>query len=101
MVLTQNGVSEELYGLYIRKATQIDRLESRERVVSGQKYKISNENLTLVKINERLRQENYDFFFQAEDGIRDGRVTGVQTCALPIFRRGYSSPSSLNPGSPR
>src|SRR5690348_17838258 len=25
-----------------------------------------------------------DFFFQAEDGIRDGRVTGVQTCALPI-----------------
>src|SRR5689334_20847450 len=26
------------------------------------------------------------FFFQAEDGIRDGTVTGVQTCALPIFR---------------
>src|SRR5690348_1066916 len=26
----------------------------------------------------------YNFFFQAEDGIRDGRVTGVQTCALPI-----------------
>src|SRR5690348_18174879 len=26
------------------------------------------------------------FFFQAEDGIRDGRVTGVQTCALPICR---------------
>src|SRR5690348_1775307 len=25
------------------------------------------------------------FFFQAEDGIRDGRVTGVQTCALPIW----------------
>src|SRR5437870_12919598 len=25
-----------------------------------------------------------DFFFQAEDGIRDGHVTGVQTCALPI-----------------
>src|SRR6266581_366986 len=24
------------------------------------------------------------FFFQAEDGIRDGRVTGAQTCALPI-----------------
>src|SRR5207253_5184311 len=24
------------------------------------------------------------FFFQAEDGIRDGHVTGVQTCALPI-----------------
>src|SRR4051794_41880321 len=27
------------------------------------------------------------FFFQAEDGIRDGRVTGVQTCALPISSR--------------
>src|SRR6266581_6675495 len=25
------------------------------------------------------------FFLQAEDGIRDGRVTGVQTCALPIW----------------
>src|SRR5256886_13293898 len=27
------------------------------------------------------------FFFQAEDGIRDLTVTGVQTCALPIFQR--------------
>src|SRR5207302_6425616 len=26
-----------------------------------------------------------DFFFQAEDGIRDFHVTGVQTCALPIY----------------
>src|SRR5580658_10763423 len=28
------------------------------------------------------------FFFQAEDGIRDYKVTGVQTCALPIFDLG-------------
>src|SRR6267378_6848123 len=28
------------------------------------------------------------FFFQAEDGIRDLYVTGVQTCALPIFANG-------------
>src|SRR5256885_9864438 len=28
---------------------------------------------------------SYIFFFQAEDGIRDYKVTGVQTCALPIF----------------
>src|SRR5689334_23809079 len=28
----------------------------------------------------------YFFFFQAEDGIRDGTVTGVQTCALPISK---------------
>jgi len=26
------------------------------------------------------------FFFQAEDGIRDVAVTGVQTCALPIYQ---------------
>src|SRR6266513_3795398 len=29
----------------------------------------------------------YFFFFQAEDGIRDRNVTGVQTCALPICQR--------------
>src|SRR5688500_19767346 len=28
---------------------------------------------------------NLYFFFQAEDGIRDYKVTGVQTCALPIY----------------
>src|SRR5690606_40024935 len=31
---------------------------------------------------------NYIFFFQAEDGIRDFHVTGVQTCALPIWEFG-------------
>src|SRR5207302_2145083 len=31
------------------------------------------------------------FFFQAEDGIRDFHVTGVQTCALPICYREVSS----------
>src|SRR6266567_1673760 len=31
------------------------------------------------------------FFFQAEDGIRDLTVTGVQTCALPIFAPGPAS----------
>src|SRR5207244_1289856 len=29
------------------------------------------------------------FFFQAEDGIRDDLVTGVQTCALPIWANGF------------
>src|SRR5258708_30980663 len=29
------------------------------------------------------------FFFQAEDGIRDDLVTGVQTCALPIFEGAF------------
>ena len=30
------------------------------------------------------------FFFQAEDGIRDDLVTGVQTCALPICILSYT-----------
>src|SRR3989441_6140353 len=30
-------------------------------------------------------RSHFFFFFQAEDGIRDKLVTGVQTCALPIF----------------
>src|SRR5205085_7314589 len=33
------------------------------------------------------REVSCDFFFQAEDGIRDLTVTGVQTCALPISTR--------------
>src|SRR2546430_4806213 len=52
------------------------------------------------------------FFFQAEDGIRDLTVTGVQTCALPIFTAVggcssvlvMSSPDTLTvrePGMPR
>src|SRR2546430_4336339 len=31
---------------------------------------------------------SFFFFFQAEDGIRDLTVTGVQTCALPIYSSG-------------
>src|SRR2546430_4061060 len=44
------------------------------------------------------------FFFQAEDGIRDLTVTGVQTCALPIFAQNgvskavYTIPTSFTPG---
>src|SRR5216684_8055557 len=39
------------------------------------------------------RNNSFFFFFQAEDGIRDVAVTGVQTCALPIW-------SSEQPRSP-
>src|SRR2546425_9343931 len=35
------------------------------------------------------------FFFQAEDGIRDKLVTGVQTCALPIFTRDEAAVKEL------
>src|SRR5262249_58726176 len=38
---------------------------------------------------------DFFFFFQAEDGIRDWSVTGVQTCALPILPT-----RSLAPGPP-
>src|SRR5690606_41174491 len=34
---------------------------------------------------------DFYFFFQAEDGIRDFHVTGVQTCALPISKKSTSS----------
>src|SRR5438094_10651338 len=34
-----------------------------------------------------LRGSGAPFFFQAEDGIRDRTMTGVQTCALPISRQ--------------
>src|SRR6266498_6147144 len=34
------------------------------------------------------------FFFQAEDGIRDADVTGVQTCALPIWSGAEATPLS-------
>src|SRR2546430_7432400 len=43
------------------------------------------------------------FFFQAEDGIRDLTVTGVQTCALPISRKdpasAMGSEAALEPAS--
>src|SRR5256886_12865088 len=38
--------------------------------------------------NARRQQFCVFFFFQAEDGIRDLTVTGVQTCALPISSNG-------------
>src|SRR5258708_21766461 len=41
--------------------------------------------LTLLIILQMLVFFARFFFFQAEDGIRDDLVTGVQTCALPIF----------------
>src|SRR2546430_12481758 len=48
------------------------------------------------------------FFFQAEDGIRDLTVTGVQTCALPISRwsardttQHRACSSQRRPGSPK
>src|SRR5438445_10674590 len=41
------------------------------------------------------------FFFQAEDGIRDIGVTGVQTCALPILGRHQRERYRRGDGDPR
>src|SRR5256886_8515530 len=50
-----------------------------------------------------VRTSLFFFFFQAEDGIRDLTVTGVQTCALPIFRTPVTSedPAPRRDVSPR
>src|SRR5256885_8887298 len=42
------------------------------------------ERVHVLVVNEKLVDYVF-FFFQAEDGIRDYKVTGVQTCALPIY----------------
>src|SRR5688572_31258363 len=54
----------------------------------GESYTIAKANLASVVALP------LSFFFQAEDGIRDLTVTGVQTCALPILRRVASSMSA-------
>src|SRR3989442_10265995 len=47
------------------------------------------------------RRNHLRFFFQAEDGIRDADVTGVQTCALPISATsGGTITAWINPDSP-
>src|SRR6202030_4412181 len=39
----------------------------------------------MTNVPVRHSSPSHFFFFQAEDGIRDYKVTGVQTCALPIL----------------
>src|SRR5689334_23429417 len=54
-----------------------------EYYTNGQKKSRDfNVSSDIELVNEKT--QNQRFFFQAEDGIRDGTVTGVQTCALPI-----------------
>src|SRR5256885_2605344 len=49
-----------------------------------------------MMLNKLLVIQFFCFFFQAEDGIRDYKVTGVQTCALPIFA--HREPAPQIPG---
>src|SRR2546426_3469590 len=43
-----------------------------------------------------VEQHRTHFFFQAEDGIRDYKVTGVQTCALPILSMSHVDDGTLH-----
>src|SRR3712207_7741434 len=61
-------------------------------------FKILIKELVPAYVNLNIVMYVVDFFFQAEDGIRDIGVTGVQTCALPIWsssrsRDGCATPS--------
>src|SRR2546422_3297887 len=47
----------------------------------------------LLEVYSMSFTESFFFFFQAEDGIRDVAVTGVQTCALPIYDLDFSRPA--------
>src|SRR5256885_11500087 len=57
----------------------------------AKKKLIRDDCARLLEASTRMSRRGVDieclFFFQAEDGIRDYKVTGVQTCALPIYGR--------------
>src|SRR2546429_2228735 len=54
----------------------------------------------MARTHTMLGEHLVFFFFQAEDGIRDVAVTGVQTCALPIsIRSGRTTGGSSSPGA--
>src|SRR2546421_12609343 len=46
-------------------------------------------------LSPRVILYSFFFFFQAEDGIRDLIVTGVQTCALPIYPRALGAEAAV------
>src|SRR5436189_271972 len=60
------------------------------------------QKLTLSDISDESKNylDKAVFFFQAEDGIRDTSVTGVQTCALPISRSAGRSHRRRGPAPP-
>src|SRR5256885_12081774 len=59
------------------------RVETLHVVHGEEEIELAGEQMHLV-VEPRLKRNN-GYFFQAEDGIRDYKVTGVQTCALPIY----------------
>src|SRR5256885_12367724 len=68
--------------------TQLRNAQTNDRnytVIDGseQSPKLNGSSERCLKTSKSVR-DVFRFFFQAEDGIRDYKVTGVQTCALPI-----------------
>src|SRR5439155_18719996 len=75
------------------RSAKIDTRWRQNRMIRQQRYIESIQSIRTVDedSNSELSGRNLGnrgkrpvFFLQAEDGIRDGHVTGVQTCALPI-----------------
>src|SRR6266480_5038685 len=54
------------------------------RVLAHGRRRSVEQDEIVVELNEHVTKVFVVFCCQAEDGIRSGRVTGVQTCALPI-----------------
>src|SRR5256885_8327860 len=79
------GTSREIvvYGTVAERPSPIRlRLRALDGVMSVGRRNRSNMKLVRSRIKDGCVPV---FFFQAEDGIRDYKVTGVQTCALPIW----------------
>src|SRR5256885_10587676 len=66
-------------------------MRARRALVAGSRRRRRAPTVSIVRLRqpstERARNGPVLYFFQAEDGIRDYKVTGVQTCALPISIR--------------
>src|SRR5579871_3971110 len=87
------GKSVDLGGRRIIKKKKLPAPDGRHRVwCCLALLQLLDERLRLRRFVRRRVGRNHAFFFQAEDGIRDLYVTGVQTCALPIC--GQAVPSS-------
>src|SRR2546430_869593 len=68
--------------------------------VDSEDYKLYDVSVSVVVMEIVLvggSVVSFIFFFQAEDGIRDLTVTGVQTCALPISTTAFTSTCRLSP----
>src|SRR5436305_8392068 len=59
----------------------------------------SNRTTTDIGFSQPAVEQMLYFFFQAEDGIRDADVTGVQTCALPISTTRRDADNEASSGS--